>query len=151
MLSKEGSLKQNLASFFKRAFPQGSTVNSVNSMSSNRRENSSVGHHINQCAQVSVININIIWPKNNSELSDQTVSGCFNSKDLKDLRNIVAGGAFIINTFKSHDVSQVDAVCFDKPVVFVFTESSSVFVIMESLGFVRTLSKWNFWNCFETS
>lgn len=141
MLSKEGSLKQNLASFFKRAFPQGSTVNSVNSMSSNRRENSSVGHHINQCAQVSVVNINIIRPENNSELSDQTVSGSFNAKDLKNLRYIVAGGAFIINTFKSHNVCQVNAVCFDKPVVFVFTEGASVFVVMESLGLGRTLRK----------
>lgn len=113
MLSKESSFKQYFASFFERAFPQGSAVNSVNSMSSNRSKNSSVSHHINQCAQVSVVNINIIWPQNNSELSDQAISGCLNSKDLKYLCNIVAGRAFIVNTFKSHNICQVDSICFN--------------------------------------
>ena len=99
MFTEKCSLKQDFDSFFKRAFSERAAVHPVYTVPGNRRQDSSLSHHINQRRQMSVIYINFVRPQDGSELANQAHPGGLNAKNLQYFSNTVAGCPFIINTF----------------------------------------------------
>ena len=76
MFAVESRFQKDLSSLFEGALPKRSTVDSVYSMTRDGSEYASLCHHINQCAQVTVVDVNVISAQNHAQLFYQTVASC---------------------------------------------------------------------------
>ena len=76
--------QKDLNSFLKGGFPKCPRVNSIDTMSRDRGESSSVGHGISESGQMSVVHINTVGSENMPQLSDKTESCRLNSKNFTD-------------------------------------------------------------------
>ena len=133
MFAVEGRFEEDFGGLFKGAFSQRSRVNSVDSMTRNRCENTSLRHNIAQSTQMSVIDIDTIGTENHSQLTDQAQPNRFNSQDLQHFINGVSSSPSCINARHSEDLSQGDAIGFEKHVSLVLDQLAGLG--FEDVGF----------------
>jgi len=151
MLTKEGSFQKNFSSFFEGALPQRPTVDSVDSMSSDRSQDSTLGHHVDQCGQMTVVNVNLVCFENLSQLTDQRLSGGLDTEHSQDLDNVVTGGLGRVDAFDSENLGQRDTICFNDPVLLHYLVGTCFLLVVETGTSVGIGGVGNLGNLFKAT
>lgn len=84
MLTEECRFQEDLSCLLEGALTQGSGINSVDSMSGDGSQDTSLCHHVNEGSQMAVIHINTVRAQNQAELTNEAQSDSLDTQDLQD-------------------------------------------------------------------
>mmetsp|Transcript_23802 Transcript_23802/g.33353 ORF Transcript_23802/g.33353 Transcript_23802/m.33353 type:complete len:255 (+) Transcript_23802:151-915(+) len=132
LFSKNGGLKQNLSCFFKRASHKRPSFNTINTMTCDRHQVSSVSHHIGQDGKMAIVDVRTIERDHSTQLFQQSCPDSFNTQYLDDFNDIIRYCSSVINFWPRKHTEQVDSFSIQNP----FFEGIQVFSIIVKLIFL---------------
>ncbi|KAH3663772.1 hypothetical protein OGAPHI_005175 [Ogataea philodendri] len=135
MMGRLGSMMERLGSMMEKlennlgklGSMMGSTsVVSVETVSRDGNQMTSVGHKVNQQSQMSVIDVRTIERNNVQNLLVQRTSGSLDTKHKQNLNKRVRIGSGSVDTINSQHIGKVDTVGFQNPLLLLGEISSLV-------------------------
>lgn len=151
ILTEEGRVVENLRCFFERALSQRATIHTIDTMSSNRCEDTSLGHKVTECAQVAIVDVNVISAQNHSQFSDQTATSSLDTQSLQDLNDMVTCRSSGIDSFNGEHSCQIYTICLNQPASCDLRHSSCVWIINGPFTNSSTRGVEDLCDLFETS
>lgn len=127
-------LHENINSLLKGTSHQGSSVLSVNSVTSDSHKMTLSSHDVTEQAQVTVVDVQTIEIQHKRNLFLHTFPDSLNSKTGKDLTDIIAAGPHRIHITFSQDLHQGCSISLQQPLsnsfkFSIFCQHNSLLVI----------------------
>lgn len=106
-LSKSSSIQQDVHGLFERASHQGAGLHSIDTVTSDGHQVASVGHHVGQRGQVTIVDVRTIERNHVTNFREQSSSRGFDSQTIVDFSDVVGSGGHSVDVSVAQHRQQV--------------------------------------------
>ena len=151
MLAEEGSFEQDFCSLFETAFAKRPTIDSVDAMTRDGGENTALSHHVNQGAQMPIVDIDVISAENHTQLLHKTIPSSLYTKHLQNFNDMVASRSCCIDSLNRENALQVHSVRLNEPTLHNLDCFARFCIVFEPITVFGTLCVEYLGDLVETS
>lgn len=118
VLREDSSIHQDFHSLLKRATHHGTRVYTIDTVTSNGHQVTTICHHISKSSKMAIVDIRTIKRNNSSEFLEESISHSLNTKHLNDFDDIVGNGARVVDIRETHNLQKIDSFSIENPLIF---------------------------------